>query len=292
MEYKKKSLYQRIAFTIFSLLLCLTMFMPTMSLDKYVEYDFTHGHYNEKYESYMEPIATHITPLSFIKTLFIEKRDYVKYERAYLNEKEILEEQLNSGKITQEEFNKKLASKLETGDYYIVSIYTSRIEELDKLSDKVFMFSAVLTAFYGVAILFFLFNFINCFEKKKLLCVANVFIGWVLTVLSLITQFFTFGFAINTPTQIQGLNGFIAEDATIGTSSNILGLAILFSLVIYSTIALILDKLDTKRERQLKEVPTYMSDRIKFNNKNQNRYRKINSKKSKYKHGSKKKRRR
>ena len=67
---------------------------------------------------------------------------------------------------------------------------------------------------------------------------------------------------------------------------------LLFLLIIYSTIALILDKLDTKRERQLREVPTYMSDKIKFNNKNQNRYRKINSKKSKYKHGSKKKRRR
>lgn len=292
MGYKKKSLIQRIAFTIFSFLLCLTMFMPTMSLDKYVEYDFTHGHYNDKYESYIEPIATNITPLSFIRTLFVDSSDYFKYQNSYQEERNKLEEKLKRGEITQEEFDKKLAAKIETGDFYIVAIYTKRIDKLNKLSEKVFMFSAVLTTFYGVAILMFLLNLINCFEKKKLLSVANVFIGWVLAILALLSQFFTFGFAINSPTQIDGLHGFIAEDATIGTSSKILGLAILFLLIIYSTIALILDKLDTKRERQLREVPTYMSDKIKFNNKNQNRYRKINSKKSKYKHGSKKKRRR
>lgn len=292
MERSKKSFLQRIVFTIFSLLLVLTAFIPTISLDKYVEYDFKYGYYNEKYQSYIEPIATNITPFMFIKTLFSDNADHLDARAEYRQIQKELKQKLDAGEITEEQYNIALAEKLETCEYYIYAINYGGIKEYKRLQEKVFMFAAVITAFYAVAIIMFIINLINLFERKKLLSIANVFAGWVLCVLSLIIQFFTFSFAINVKTQIDGIDGHLFEEATIATSPKIFAIVILLVLVIYSTIAIILDKLDTKYERQLKEVPKHMTDQIKFNSKNQNKYRKINSKKSKYKHGSKKKRHR
>lgn len=292
MERNKKSILQRIVFTCFSLLLLITAFIPTISLDKYVEYDFKYGYYNEKYQSYIEPISTNITPLVFIQTLFGDKAEYNKARSDYKALEKELTTKLQSGAISQEEYNEEISKSFKTARYYMFAIKNGTIKEYSRLKEKVFMFSVAITVFYAVAAIMFIINLINLFEKKKLLCIANVFSGWVLVVLSLIIQFFTFSFAINVKTQIDGIDGHLFEEATIATSPKILAIVILVALIIYSTIALILDKIDAKQERQLKEVPKYMTDQIKFNNKNQNRYRKINSKKSKYKHGSKKKRHR
>ena len=87
MEYKKKSFIYRISYFIFNLLLVLTMFLPTISLDKYVEYDFSNGYYNESYQSHITPIATNISPVMFIKSLFADRKDYSRVTQDFTNKK-------------------------------------------------------------------------------------------------------------------------------------------------------------------------------------------------------------
>ena len=84
------------------------------------------------------------------------------------------------------------------------------------------------------------------------------------------------------------VDGTIKEEITICMSPKIICFVLISVLVLYGITTTILERLDNKIAARNKEIPIFVSEKIK----NGNRYRKINSKKSKYKHGSKKKRRR
>lgn len=286
MNYQKKSLIHRIAFACVNLLLLLTMFLPTISIDKYVEYDFTDGYYNENYESHIEPIATKITPYMFISSLFADRSDYINIINEYNPVIDKYKNDLNSGKISYQEYISEVSKNPTINKYNIYAIKFKSHSTLDRLEPKIFMFSCVITAFYAVTALMLIVNIINCFNKKKLLSIANIYGAWVQTVLCLAVQIFTFSFAISSQNVIGNIvNDTLTEEITYAATPKFLSIFILLVLFVYATIVTILDKQDTKIEKQNKEIPKFMSEQIQ----NKNKYRKINSKKSKYKYGSKKK---
>lgn len=290
MKHKKTYLKYRIFCLIFSALVFSTMFMPTISLDKYVEYDFSNGYYNESYSSYIEPIATNISPYMFITNLFAKGKDYRTSDKKLTALQKELKNDIALGKITEEEYKNIVISSYENGTYYIRAIKFKTVPTLSRLSEKIFLFSCIITAFYAVSLITLIISTINILNKKRILSIANIYCGWILVCLMLLTQFFTFSFAISSQNIIESITKqTLTEEITYAATPKFLSIFLLFALVVYSIVASIMDRLEAKNERQNKEIPVYIAEKI-ASNKNQNKYRKIKSKKSKYKNGSKKKR--
>ena len=288
MKYPKIKKSTQLAYIIINFLLLLTMFIPMVSLDRYTEYNFNYGYYNADYESYTTPIATKITPFKLIKNIFVERSDAINAEIVYEQTKNSLLNQLEQGEISQQEFDIALANAKETNSYIPLALHFGEQKSLSRLKDNMFLYSVVIFVFYCVIFLFLIFNTINFFKQKKLLSIANVFGNWVLVVLFLMFNIYTFSLVITTTNNIEGFNGTIMEEITTCMSPKTSSLIILFSLVAIAIFATYMDKVDSKIEKQNKEIPLAISANIS----NKNRYRKINCKKSKYKHGSKKKRHR
>ncbi len=287
---KTKKLSQGL-YIIFNFLVLLTLFLPSISLDKYVEYEFN-GYYNSDYTSYTTPIATRITPVDLISSVFSDYNELNIAEKNYAENKAKLTAKKDAGELTENSYNKKLASSKATNTYYPKAIYYGDIRELSRFQSKMFLYTMLLLVFYVVVAINLVINIINYFEQRKTLYIANIFGGFISFGLLLVFAILTFSMALFSTTNIKGINGGnIMQQTTICFSPKAIVFVIIPLFLAYAIYALKLDKLDNKYNIQIKEIPTSMNDNI--NKKmNYNKYRKINSKKSKYKHGSKKERRR
>lgn len=287
---KTKKLSQGL-YIIFNFLVLLTLFLPSISLDKYVEYEFN-GYYNSDYTSYTTPIATRITPVDLISSVFSDYNELSTAEKNYAENKAKLTAKKDAGELTETSYNKKLASSKATNTYYPKAIYYGDIRELSRFQSKMFLYTMLLLVFYVVVAINLVINIINYFEQRKTLYIANIFGGFISFGLLLVFAILTFSMALFSTTNIKGINGGnIMQQTTICFSPKAIVFVIIPLFLAYAIYALKLDKLDNKYNIQIKEIPTSMNDNI--NKKmNYNKYRKINSKKSKYKHGSKKERRR
>lgn len=287
---KTKKLSQGL-YIIFNFLVLLTLFLPSISLDKYVEYEFN-GYYNSDYTSYTTPIATRITPVDLISSVFSDYNELSIAEKNYAENKAKLTALKDAGELTENSYNKKLASSKATNTYYPKAIYYGDIKELSRFQSKMFLYTMLLLVFYVVVAINLVINIINYFEQRKTLYIANIFGGFISFGLLLVFAILTFSMALFSTTNIKGINGGnIMQQTTICFSPKAIVFVIIPLFLAYAIYALKLDKLDNKYNIQIKEIPTSMNDNI--NKKiNYNKYRKINSKKSKYKHGSKKERRR
>ena len=287
---KTKKLSQGL-YIIFNFLVLLTLFLPSISLDKYVEYEFN-GYYNSDYTSYTTPIATRITPVDLISSVFSDYNELSIAEKNYAENKAKLTAKKDAGELTENSYNKKLASSKATNTYYPKAIYYGDIRELSRFQSKMFLYTMLLLVFYVVVAINLVINIINYFEQRKTLYIANIFGGFISFGLLLVFAILTFSMALFSTTNIKGINGGnIMQQTTICFSPKAIVFVIIPLFLAYAIYALKLDKLDNKYNIQIKEIPTSMNDNI--NKKmNYNKYRKINSKKSKYKHGSKKERRR
>lgn len=285
--FKVKKTYQ-IAFIICNFLLILTMFIPSLSLDKYVEYDFNYGYYNESYQSYVIPIATKITPYDVICGTFASSTDYYVASNNYEKLKEELSQKLLNGEITEHEYNTMLANSKITSKHMAYSLHSGQEKDLSRLKNKTFLYSMILLVFYILLTATLLVNIINFFKQTKILAIANVFSSWISVVLYIIFLIYTFSIVVPFTNNIAGFNGTIMEEITICMSPKWFCVLVITILLSYGIAATILDRIDTKIDKRNKEIPLAISTNIS----NKNKYRKINSKKSKYKHGSKKKRHR
>lgn len=288
MNYPKVRKLSQIGYILFSLVILTTFFLPCVSLDRYTEYDFSYGYYNPDYQGTTTPIATKITPADFISALFGDRSDAINAQMKYNETKNELLVQLENGNLSQEEFNKKLASSRTTSKYYAFALRFGTEVSLSRLQDRMFLHSVILLVFYVVALIMLIVNLINYFKPKRILSIANMFIGWVQVAIYLIFAIFTFSLVLTSSNTIEGFSGSIKEEITTCLSPATLGFITLFSLVAYSIIVTLFEKQDRKIEKQNREIPVIVSQSIKP----KNRYRKINSKKSKYKNGTKKKLRR
>lgn len=262
------------------------MFLPAISLDKYVEYDFNYGYYNEDYKGYAEPIAKNITPTMMISTIFSQREDFYEVSAEYKQLEGDLVKKLEAGHISKEEFNKKLTSSSITSKYYAYSLYYGSNTNLNRLQPKMFLYAVLLLVFYCIVALTLTLNLINLFNPKKLLTIANVFLGWISVALIFIFNIFTFSLAVSSINHIKGFNGKIVEENTFCLAPKFLPIFLMFAYLAYAIISTHFEKHHAKIEKQNEEIPIELNLTIN----NQHKYRKINSKKSKYKHGSKKKR--
>ena len=117
-----------------------------------------------------------------------------------------------------------------------------------------------------------------------------MFGGWIMAILLLIFNCYSFGLMLPSEKQISGFSGHIVENTTICFSPKFIPLFLMFAYVAYGIITLIVNKREDQEKIQNKEIPLAL--RATLNSGNKNKFRKINSKKSKYKHGTKKKRNR
>lgn len=288
MEQKNKSLTNRIFFLIVSIFLLFTIFIPSISLDKYVEYDFNYDYYNAEYESHIDPIATNISPFMFISTLFSNRLDLSDASDKFKIKKQELTTALTKGEISDYEYEKELAKAKETNSYYSYSLYYGHVEELGRFKDKMFLFAVSMLIFYSICLLMTIFNIVNLIKEHRVLRMANVFVACALIVIYLLVQFFTFSFAISASNNIEGFSGKIVEEITIAATPKTTVIVVFIILIAYTIIAFVHDKREATIEKRNREIPIEISNKIIYNQKN--RYRKIYSKKSKYKHGYKKKR--
>ena len=288
MNFQKTKKFSKVAFVIFNFLVLLTMFVPSLSLDRYVEYDFNYGYFNEAYQGYTEPIASNITPVMIISSIFSDRIELGLAKKDYLNYKNKLLTKLEAGEITEDQYTKELAEAKTTNRYITLAMYYGAEDELSRFQSKMFLYAIVLLIFYSICGLLLILNLINLANPKKLLSIANVFVGWVQTVIILIFNLYTFSLALSFVKNIEGFQGNIVEETMVCMGPKFLTIFLVFAFLAYAIVAMILERMDNKFEKHQKEIPEAVSKTLQT----QNRFRKINSKKSKYKHGSKKKRHR
>ena len=86
---------------------------------------------------------------------------------------------------------------------------------------------------------------------------------------------------------IEGFNGKLIEETTIAATPKLSAIIILAALIIHAIVAHINERIDAKYERQKKEIPLFIQDKI-VARKKESKYTYKGSKK----HGTKKKHRR
>lgn len=285
MKFRQVRKICKLSYIIFNFLVLITMFLPSISLDKYVEYTFDGSYYNENYQASSEPIAVKMAPVDFISLLFAERTDLKAAKNDYNALVVKLDEKLLNGEITQNEYTDLLANAKETNNYYPLALYFGSEEELTRLKDKMFIYAVIILIIYILTALLLTINIINYNKNIRLISIANFFVGWVQVVLLVIFNVYTFSLAISSRTNITGFSGIILEETTICMSPKITPIILLVLFIIYSIVAMTIDRIEGKYEKQYREIPQVISDNLPANAK-----RKINYKKRKFKNGSKKKR--
>ena len=259
MNFIKFKKISKLSYVIFDFLLLLTMFLPTVSIDRYVEYDFTDGYYNEIYQSYQTPISTKITPFQIMSVLFTERQEASIIKKEYNDFKEQLDAKLILGEITQDEYNKQLSKAKITNKYHPLAIHFKLDKTFSRLEGKMFLYALVLVIFYVLIALFLILNILNLSRDKKLISVANVFGGWILSVVYLVFNIYSFTLAISSDNIIEGVTGTIREITTTCLGPKFFAILTMLLLVGYATYVTIFDRLDTKIDKQNKEIPVVVS---------------------------------
>lgn len=277
-------------FILFNILAFSTLFMPAVSIDKYVEYEFSSEYYNESYQSHTLPIATRIKPTTIIETLFTKPSELNKIKAEYKAYENELNVKLENNEITVAQYHELLSTHPATNEYKFLSINLGADKELSRLEGKTFLYAIIVLVFYVVCFISIVTNFLNLRLKKKLLSIINLFCGWIMAILLLIFNCYSFGLMLPFEKQITGFSGHIIEHTTICFSPKFIPIFLMFAFVAYGIFSIYANKYEDNSKIQDKEIPQALRAALSDNNKN--KYRKINSKKSKYKHGSKKKRRR
>ena len=289
MKFKTLNKLFKLSFIVFNVLTLLTIFLPFASIDKYTEYEFSSNYYNEEYQSHTTPIAKNIKSITIIESLFTDFGDlfdaYIEYD-VY---KSKLGFELQNNNITLDEYNNLLASHPQTNRYKFLSINLAHDQELSRLQDQTFLYSIILLIFYIICLITLISNLINLKLKNKVLNYIDIFGGWIMTILLIIFNCYTFGLMIPSKTQIAGFNGHIVELTTICFSPKIIPMFLVILLIAYSIFAIIVNKKEENLKMQNKEIPAALAITL---SKSHKQHIKIKSKKSKYKNGSKKKRNR
>ena len=262
MKFEAKSfLIFRIVAVIFYGLILLTMFMPMLSLDKYVEYEFYDAEYYGKYESYATPLATKITPLDLMKNVKVEDKTVSQYRRQYLKVENALEKQYDNGELTRQEFEQLLSEEPITNVYYVSAIYNGTADYA-RMQDKINLISLVMIVVYAFATIMLLFNIFNLVFNAKFIYITNAQASWIYTAASLIFVIYIFSTSF-TNFNTYGENAGVLESTMVCLSAKSPFIILLVSEIIYSVISLIVSSKFNKFFTYVEEVPEFISYRIK-----------------------------
>jgi len=231
MNHPKLKKISQISYIVFNFLLLLTIFLPVVSLDKYVEYDFNYGYYNENYQSYSVPIATKIKPVKIISILFSDISDAALAASEYSTFKADLNEKLANGEITKNEYDKILSSSKITNNHITYSLQFGTDKETERFKGKLFLYAVLLLVLYSLIAINIVLCIVNLSVQKKTIYIANVFISWIYVILYLIFIILTFSQVITSTNNIEGFNGTIMEEITTCMSPKTLSFIILLTLI-------------------------------------------------------------
>ncbi len=262
MKFKAKSfLIFRIVAVIFYGLVLLTMFMPMLSIDKYVEYEFYDAQYYGDYQSSATPLATKITPLDLMKNVKVEEKTVSQYKRQYTRINNQLIERYENGEITLAEYELLLSEDPTTCIYYVSAIYNGTADYA-RMQDKISLISYTMIVIYAFAGLMLIFNLFNLVFNTKFLYITNAQASWIYAVATLIFIIYIFSTSF-TNFNSYGDNAGVLESTMVCLSANTTFMALLVAEIAYSVISLIISSKFNKFFTYVEEVPEFISYRIK-----------------------------
>ena len=230
----------RIIFTAFSLFVVLTFFMPMISLDKYVEYEFNYGYYNADYSAYSEPVAKKVSPLDIVSSLTVDRQTIFETQQRVKKVEAELTAQYDNGQITLEEMQEALASNRDVGKSIIHKIVLSD-GAYAVLTPQLQTFSLLLIMFYVLFFAFFLINLLNLILDRKMLYMASYQTSWFITLLWIITIVFIFAFSFTTSKEVLATGQLVEYTTLCGAPSSLTYITTL-SMVAYIFISKVVNE--------------------------------------------------
>lgn len=258
-EAKPFLIFRIIAVVFYSLIL-LTMFMPMLSLDEYVEYEFYKTEYFDEYKSSSTPLASKITPLDFMKTVGNEEVDAAIKRRQYSKVKNELVKRYNDNEITEEEYYQLLSETPEANAYYVSLIYVGSADYA-RIQDKIVLISMVTIIIYAFATIMLLFNLFNLVFNAKFLYITNAQASWIYAAATLLFVIYIFATSLTNQNTLS--DGAVLETTMVCLSANSTFIIMLISEIAYSVISLIVSSKFNKSYTYIEEVPEFISYRIK-----------------------------
>ena len=257
----KPFLIFRIVAVVFYSLILLTMFMPMLSLDEYVEYEFYKTEYFDEYKSSTKPLASKITPLDFMKSVGNEERDAALKRRQFTKVKNQLVQRYNDNEITEDEYYQLLSESPEVNAYYVSLIYVGSADYA-RIQDKIVLISMVTIIIYAFAAIMLLFNLFNLVFNAKFLYITNAQASWICAAATLIFVIYIFATSLTNQNTLS--DGAVLETTMVCLSANSTFIIMLISEIAYSVVSLIVSSKFNKSYTYIEEVPEFISYRIKI----------------------------
>ncbi len=249
----------RIVMVVFFACVLLTCFMPIVSIDKYTEYKFYDTKYSADYISSYSPVASKITPIDLMKNLWLDddtleiiKLDYAKF-------KDWCDDYYTSGNWTKEEYEEYLANAEQTNVYYISTIYDGTAD-FARIQDKIHLISIITIVIYGLALVLFLFNFINLFLNVKFIYITNAQASWIYTLLCAFYCVYIFATSITNTVELNG--GDVRQYDIIGLSTSGLFIWLIVLEILYSVFSIVVSNKFGKLYMKIEEVPEFVSSKV------------------------------
>lgn len=286
----------RITAVIFYSLILLTMFMPLLSLDKYIEYEFHDTQYYGQYQSYTTPLSSKIRPLDLIRGLTFDEKEVAQLRKQYTSMNNKLKMQYEDGKITQEEYDALRAEDPLTNTFYMAYI-TNGSSEFARIQDKVHLISMVMIVMYSFVAILLLFNIFNLVFNAKFIYITNAQASWIYATATLIFIIYIFSTVFSNNNELH--DNEVVETTMYCLSANGTFIGIFIAEALFSVVSLIVSAKFSKSFTYIEEVPEFISYRIKQETKKpylaprnaspkpKAYYTKKHKKKKKKKHGKK-----
>lgn len=250
----------RIVAVVFYSLVLLTMFVPMLSLDQYVEYEFFDAEYYNEYESYYTPLATKITPLDMIKNVTLDNKTLFQYKKQYQSLQKSLTAQYEAGELTKDEFETLLAEAPETNIYYVATIYDGTADYA-RIQDKITLISMVAIVIYAFAAIMLLFNLFNLAFNTKFLYITNAQASWIYAAATLLYVIYIFATSLTNKTDLE--KSAVREITMVCLSANGTFITLLLFEILYSIASLFISYKFNQTYTFVEEVPEFISYRIK-----------------------------
>ena len=262
MKFEAKSfLIFRIVAVIFYGLILLTMFMPMLSIDKYVEYEFFDAQYYGEYQSSATPLATKITPLDLMKNVKVEDKTVSKYKREYTKVNNQLKQRYENGEITLSEYEQLLSEDPTTCIYYVSAIYNGT-PDFTRMQDKISLISYIMIVIYSFAGLMLIFNLFNIIFNTKFLYITNAQASWIYAAATLIFVIYIFSTSFTNFNSYED-NAGVLESTMVCLSANSTFITLIIAEIAFSVVSIIISSKFNKFFTYVEEVPEFISYRIK-----------------------------
>ena len=263
---KQKQLYfaYRFIMVAFLTLLLFSIFMPILSIDKYVEYTFNDPKFVNKYESSSTPIAERIRPMDAITALFSDEYDVKDLKREYEKVKSEYYRKYQNGDLSYDEYLQALANDKITAKYQYYTIYNGDLT-YERIKDKIVLISIITLVFYIVTAIIWIIAIVNLFLNNHILYIINAQASWIIGVILLFYIIYVFSTSLTNTLDLEYLNDeYQVKQTTMYCFSVNWNFILLFVLLLgYIPFALVTCHKHNTKTTEVKEVPEFVSVQIR-----------------------------